>query len=103
MNQRQNQFWKTKTLQDMTSAEWESLCDNYGICCLHNVKDEKTGKIMHLAVSCQYLNISTCRCLIYECRNQIAEDCIEISPDKVGQMNWLPYTCAYRSVVEGGN
>ena len=101
MEQKINQFWKTKSLKEMTKAEWESLCDHCGVCCLHSVQNGKTGKIMHLAISCQYLDESVCQCLVYECRSLIAENCIELSPDKIRQMNWLPYTCAYRSLAEG--
>ena len=101
MKQRQHKFWKTKTLTEMTSTEWESLCDKCGRCCLHNFKDGKTGKFKFIAVSCQFLDTSTCRCLVYEARKQIAPDCIELYPDKIRQLNRLPYTCAYRSLAEG--
>ena len=95
------QFWKTKSLKEMTKTEWESLCDQCGICCLHCVRDEQTGEILRLAVSCQYFDTSNCQCLVYECRSLIAQDCIELSPDKIRHMNVLPHTCAYRSLVEG--
>mgnify|MGYP001821227615 FL=1 len=61
IEQRQNQFWKTKSLKEMTKAEWESLCDNCGRCCLHSVQDGKKGKIKLIAVACRYLYNHTCR------------------------------------------
>ena len=101
MKQTNNQFWVTKTLNEMTSTEWESLCDNCGRCCLHSVRDGKTGKIQFIAVSCRFLNISTCRCMVYADRKQRDPDCIALSPDKVRQIKKLPYTCAYRSLADG--
>ena len=96
-----NQFWKIKTLNEMTTAEWEALCDNCGLCCLHNFRDGKTGKIKHIAVSCRHLDIISCRCLIYEDRSLINPDCLLLSPAKIREIKRLPYSCAYRSLVEG--
>ena len=101
MEQKENKFWETKSLKAMTKAEWESLCDNCGLCCLYSVQDGKTGKIKQLAVACQYLNISTCRCLIYKDRFKTVPDCMMLSSDKIRRIKRLPYTCAYRSLVEG--
>src|SRR5438552_13333186 len=44
-------FWKTKTLEEMSSAEWESLCDGCARCCLEKLEDEDTGKIYFTHVS----------------------------------------------------
>src|ERR1700739_266166 len=38
-------FWKTKTLEEMSSAEWESLCDGCARCGLERLEDKATGKV----------------------------------------------------------
>jgi uncharacterized cysteine cluster protein YcgN (CxxCxxCC family) len=101
MKQNLNHFWKTKSLKEMTKAEWESLCDHCGLCCLHSVQDGKTGKIKLLAVACRNLDTSTCRCLVYNDKIKTEPDCTMLSPDKIRRIKKLPYTCAYRSLVEG--
>ncbi len=101
MEQKENKFWETKSLKEMTKAEWESLCDNCGVCCLYSVKDGKTGKFKHLSVACQYLDISNCRCVVYKDRFKTVPDCLVLSPDRIRRLKRLPYTCAYRCIVEG--
>src|ERR1043166_5932829 len=55
-------FWKTKTLEEMSSAEWESLCDGCARCCLEKLEDEDTGKIYFTHVSCKLLDSGLCAC-----------------------------------------
>jgi Uncharacterized conserved protein len=59
-------FWKTKTLEEMSSAEWESLCDGCARCCLEKLEDEDTGKIYFTHVSCKLLDSGACACKDYE-------------------------------------
>jgi uncharacterized cysteine cluster protein YcgN (CxxCxxCC family) len=101
MEQAGNKFWETKSLKEMTKAEWESLCDHCGLCCLYRVQEGKTGKVKLLAVACQYLDITTCFCTVYEDRFRTVPDCIMLAPNKIRLMKKLPRTCAYRSLVEG--
>ena len=101
MKQTEKPFWATKNLRELTLDEWESLCDHCGRCCLHSVRDGKTGKIQFIAVACRFLDISTCGCSVYEDRKQRDPDCITLTPDKVPTIKRLPYTCAYRTLAEG--
>ncbi len=101
MEKESEPFWKRKTLDEMTPDEWESLCDGCGICCLEKLEDADTGELELTSISCEYMDTSNCRCLIYESRNFINVDCIELTPEKVIQFSWLPDTCAYRLVAEG--
>lgn len=94
-------FWKSKTLHEMTLAEWESLCDGCGRCCLIKLEDEDTGEIVHTRVSCALLNLRTCRCRDYGKRHVRVPDCVSLTPDRARDLEWLPDTCAYRLVARG--
>jgi uncharacterized protein len=94
-------FWISKSLEAMTPAEWESLCDGCGQCCLLKVEAEDTGKIYLTKVACHLLNVGTCQCSDYENRHASVPDCVVITPAELRQIRWLPSTCAYRRLAEG--
>ncbi len=101
MTRKKEPFWKTKTLEQMTPQEWESLCDHCGLCCLQKIEDEETGEIKVVGLSCEYLDIEACCCLVYEDRQRVNPDCILLTADTVKHKKWLPETCAYRRLLEG--
>jgi len=94
-------FWKTKALEEMTDAEWESLCDGCGRCCLEKLEDEDTLKIYYTDIACRLLDCESCRCSDYENRQKRVKDCVKITPAKREEFSWLPKTCGYRRVAEG--
>src|SRR5258705_322741 len=94
-------FWKTKTLEEMSNAEWESLCDGCARCCLEKLEDEDTGKIYFTHVSCKLLDAGLCTCKDYGNRSDLVPDCVRLTPENVRTLNWLPPSCGYKLVAEG--
>lgn len=89
-------FWKTKKLSEMSTEEWESLCDGCGKCCLHKLEDEDTGEIAYTNVACKLIDLKTCRCTRYTERSQLVPECLNLKRFDFTQYHWLPATCAYR-------
>lgn len=94
-------FWRSKTLEEMTAAEWESLCDGCGRCCLVKLEDEDTGRIHATDIGCRLFDAGTCRCRDYPNRSASVPDCVTLTPHAVRTLSWLPPSCAYRLVAEG--
>lgn len=92
-------FWETKTLQEMTRDEWESLCDGCAKCCLGKVDDPKTGELITTAVACRLLDTDACQCTSYPDRHRFVPDCVRLDARKVRKLAWLPETCAYRRLA----
>ncbi|MGD9366006.1 MAG: YcgN family cysteine cluster protein [Desulfobacteraceae bacterium] len=94
-------FWIGKKLEELTSQQWEALCDGCGRCCLQKLKHPTTGKVAYTWVACFLLDIGTCRCSNYELRHILVPDCLKLEPKNILKLRWLPRTCAYRRVAEG--
>lgn len=94
-------FWKTRTLEEMTAAQWESLCDGCGKCCMAKLQDADTDEIYWTSVACRLFDAATCRCTDYANRQAKVADCVKLEPGNVRTISWLPATCAYRLVAEG--
>ncbi len=94
-------FWKTKRLDEMTAEEWESLCDGCGRCCLHKLRDADTDALAFTNVACRLLDHATCRCRDYARRSRRVPDCVRLTPANIGNLDWLPPSCAYRRIDEG--
>ena len=73
-------FWQTKSLSEMSTEEWESLCDGCGRCCLNKLEDIDTGRIHYTNVACRLLDLKQCRCSQYTQRTELVPDCISLSP-----------------------
>jgi uncharacterized protein len=94
-------FWQTKTLDEMSTGEWESLCDGCGRCCLVKLEDEDTSNLHHTDVACRLFDAATCRCRDYANRSRTVPDCVTLTPHEVRTLRWLPPSCAYRRIAEG--
>jgi uncharacterized cysteine cluster protein YcgN (CxxCxxCC family) len=94
-------FWEVKSLDEMNRAEWESLCDGCGKCCLHKLEDEDTGELLPTNVACKLLDRRSGQCSNYKHRHAFVPECVRLTPRKLRQIDWLPKTCAYRLLDEG--
>lgn len=96
-------FWREKELGDMSDAEWESLCDGCARCCLNKLEDVDNGDIAYTNVACRLLDAASCRCTNYAERQRYVPDCVILTPKSVSEIKWLPSTCAYKILAEGGD
>ena len=95
------EFWREKSLEHMTAAEWESLCDGCARCCMIKLQDEDTSEVHYTAMVCDLLDTDACRCTRYAERHRLVPDCVVLTPQRAGEFHWLPTTCAYRTLAEG--
>jgi uncharacterized cysteine cluster protein YcgN (CxxCxxCC family) len=99
MNERKP-FWE-KPLSALDRGEWEALCDGCGRCCIHKLEDDDTGQLYPTNVACQLLDRRQGRCTDYAHRKQRVSDCVVLKRDRLGEMEWLPETCAYKLRAAG--
>lgn len=106
-------FWKSKSLQEMTDEEWEALCDGCAKCCLHKFIDDEAAKdasptnviyegekIVYTNIACDLLNTKTCNCTQYATRTKLVPDCVKLTKDNLKDIFFMPPSCAYRRLYE---
>ena len=96
-----DEFWKRKSLAEMSGEEWESLCDGCALCCLQKLEDTALGETYFTNIACKLLDTDACRCTNYENRTKLVSSCLALSLDSPEAFRWLPATCAYRLLADG--
>ena len=84
-----------------TPEEWESLCEQCGICCLEKYEDD-SGTIFFTQTPCRYLDLATRQCKIYKRRFEINPECIRLTEKLVRTLPWLHNGCGYRKAIAVG-
>ncbi len=96
-----DRFWERIALNEMSQDQWESLCDGCGRCCLNKVEDWDTGEIIWTDLACRLLDHGSCRCQDYANRLDKVPECLQLTPDTVLEITWLPPSCAYARLRDG--
>lgn len=86
----------------MSREEWESLCDHCGKCCLTKLEDDdEAGSVYYTNIICDLFDESNGHCSDYWNREKRVPTCLRLTQDNLNQIEWLPPSCAYRSIMEG--
>lgn len=101
MNELVEKYWENKTLDELSPAEWESLCDGCGLCCLVKLQDEDTEELVYTSVVCRLSDIKTGACSDYANRSINVPTCVPLTLERVAEYDWLPDSCAYRLRYNG--
>ena len=98
-----SRFWEEKPLDQLTRDEWESLCDGCARCCLIKLEDEEDGSRYTTSLVCRYLDIEGGACGCYAERTTLVPECLQVTPQNADKLEWMPQSCAYRLLAEGGS
>ena len=83
-------FWKTVPFDEMTNAQWESLCDGCGKCCLIKLQDADTEEIIFTDVVCHLLDVETRQCTQYAKRCVLVPTCVKLTPENLDELDFMP-------------
>ncbi|MBN1958294.1 MAG: YkgJ family cysteine cluster protein [Desulfuromonadales bacterium] len=82
----------------MKQSSWDAICRRCGACCFEK-KIDRRGTVLTTSVPCRFLDIHERLCTAYEQRFQVMPDCIQLTPDNISTLKWLPQECAYRQYL----
>src|SRR5262249_53294029 len=85
-------------------SEGEGLGDGGGRCCLVKLEDaDDASRTYFTDVGCRLLDSASCRCRDYLNRTTEVKDCVRLTPRNINRIVWLPPSCAYRLLADGGD
>ena len=93
-------FWE-RPLHTLNRQEWEQLCDGCGRCCLKKLGEADSPRVHYTRVICRYFDQRTSRCGCYASRTRKVPDCLQVWEHDIGDLKWIPATCAYKLRHEG--
>ncbi|ORJ63415.1 hypothetical protein [Geothermobacter hydrogeniphilus] len=79
-------------------SDWEKICKQCGRCCFEK-RIEADGTIVETETACRYLDVVTRRCKVYHKRFEVGEDCVQLTPEVVATVQWLPRSCGYVEAI----
>ena len=83
---------KSRQVIPTGSVKWEEICEHCGRCCYE--KYEYRGKVFYADKPCQYLDLETKHCRIYEQRSELNPECAHLTPELI-PTGILPADCPY--------
>ena len=93
-------FWEKYNLQQLSTEEWEALCDGCAKCCLLKIIYKK--KTYMTNISCAMLERDSCRCSDYLNREKNVKNCLKLTKDNLSKnLKFLPSSCSYKLLDEG--
>ncbi len=107
-------FWEIKSLEQMTTEEWEAVCDGCAKCCLNKFIDDEDEEaqgptdyikpdeqVYFTNIACRYLDSNKCACTVYDKRTELVPDCVKLTQDNLKDIFFMPNSCSYRRLHEG--
>ena len=95
-----DQARRFKELRKMSPDAYEKICKGCGLCCL--CKTGCDGFTLYTRLYCNYLDINTKRCKIYNSRlKDRANQCAKVTPELALAGDLVPRTCGYVEYIFG--
>ncbi len=84
-----------KTILKGYRGEWETYCNNCGICCYEKVEKETGVIIIDFNSPCPYLDEENKNCSVYNNRFKECPNCSKLKIKHALFARWLPPGCGY--------
>lgn len=92
-------------LAHMTSAEWDTICKQCGICCLSKYPffpdpESNFMTTVFLKQCCEKFDLKNCKCSVYQTRLSVPH-CEKVDMNLILNTKTLPASCGYVEYIFG--